>query len=103
MIRLRKAGHTYDEIAQQTGLTKTGVFNICKRHVEGGAKALKDAAAGRQVGQGRRLDLSQELNRPGFRGGELVRLRPLQSGSCDVQISYPLINTGMLARCLSRA
>ncbi|CBJ50654.1 putative transposase [Ralstonia solanacearum PSI07] len=61
VIRLRKAGHTYDEIAQQTGLTKTGVFNICKRHIEGGAKALKDAAAGRQVGQGRLLDLSQEL------------------------------------------
>ena len=32
VIRLRKAGNTYDEIAALTGLSRTGVFNICKRH-----------------------------------------------------------------------
>lgn len=42
VIRLRKAGRTYDEIAEQTGLSRTGVFNICKRHQEVGAKALRD-------------------------------------------------------------
>ncbi|OLI30721.1 helix-turn-helix domain protein, partial [Xanthomonas oryzae pv. oryzae] len=31
VIRLRKAGQTYDEIAAQTGLSRTGVFDICKR------------------------------------------------------------------------
>jgi len=61
VIRLRKAGQTYDQIAQQTGLTKTGVFNICKRYAEGGSKAMKDAPAGRRSGQGRVLDLGQEL------------------------------------------
>ncbi len=55
VIQLRKAGRTYDEIAAQTGLSKTGVFNICKRHEAAGAKALKDAA-GVRLGIGRRLD-----------------------------------------------
>ncbi len=61
VIRLRKSGFTYDEIAEQTGLSRTGVFNICRRHQESGAKALKDAPGGRKTGQGRALDLTQEL------------------------------------------
>jgi transposase len=61
VIRLRKAGRTYDEIAEQTGLSRTGVFNICKRHKEIGAKALRDAPGGRRSGQGRMLDAAQEL------------------------------------------
>ena len=32
VIRLRKAGNTYDKIAALTGLSRTGVVNICKRH-----------------------------------------------------------------------
>jgi transposase len=61
VIRLRKAGRTYDEIAEQTGLSRTGVFNICKRHEAAGAKALRDAPGGRKSGQGRTLELTQEL------------------------------------------
>jgi transposase len=60
VIRLRKAGRTYDEIAAQTGLSRTGVFNICRRHEAGGAKALKDAPGGRKAGEQRRLDAQQE-------------------------------------------
>jgi transposase len=60
VIRLRKAGHTYDEIAALTGLSRTGVFDICKRHEAAGAKALRDAPAGRPLGDGRRLDAAQE-------------------------------------------
>ena len=60
VIRLRKAGRTYDEIAEQTGLSRTGVFNICKRHEAGGAKALQDAPGGRKVGDKRLLDAEQE-------------------------------------------
>lgn len=60
VIRLRKAGLTYDEIAEQTGLSRTGVFNICKRHDERGAKALHDAPGGRQVGDKRLLTAEQE-------------------------------------------
>ena len=60
VIRLRKAGLTYDEIAAQTGLSRTGVFDICKRHEAGGAKALKDAPGGRRVGEKRLLRPEQE-------------------------------------------
>jgi len=43
VIRLRVAGRTYDEIAAQIGLSRTRVFDICKRH-----EALRSAcAAGR--------------------------------------------------------
>jgi transposase len=60
VIHLRKAGQTYDEIAQQTGLSRTGVFDICKRHEAAGAKALRDAPGGRKVGEKRLLDPGQE-------------------------------------------
>jgi transposase len=60
VIRLRKAGRTYDEISALTGLSRTGVFDICKRHEAAGAKALRDAPGGRAVGDGRRLSAAQE-------------------------------------------
>lgn len=60
VIRLRKAGMTYDPIAAQTGLSRTGVFDICKRHADGGAKALRDAIGGHKVGEGRVLTIEQE-------------------------------------------
>jgi len=60
VIRLRKAGHTYDEIALQTGLSRTGVFDICKRHEAAGPKALRDAPNGRKTGDGRLLTVQQE-------------------------------------------
>ena len=60
VIRLRKAGQTYDEIAAQTGLSRTGVFDICKRHAAAGGTALRDAPSGRKSGDGRLLDAVQE-------------------------------------------
>ena len=60
VIRLRKAGQTYEEIAAQTGLSRTGVFDICKRHAASGSRALRDAPNGRQTGDGRLLDAAQE-------------------------------------------
>ena len=60
MIRLRKAGKTYEEIAEQTGLSRTGVFNICSRHAAVGPAALKDAVGGRKVGDKRLLTAPQE-------------------------------------------
>ena len=60
VIRLRAAGYSYAAIAAQTGLSRTGVFDICKRHTSGGPKALKDAVGGRKVGEGRRLTAEQE-------------------------------------------
>jgi len=60
VIRLRAAGYTYEAIAEQTGLSRTGVFDICKRHASGGAKALRDVVGGRKSGEGRRLTGEQE-------------------------------------------
>lgn len=60
VIKLRKSGATYKAIAEQTGLSMTGVFDICKRYEHSGAKALKDAVKGRQAGEGRRLSAEQE-------------------------------------------
>ena len=60
VIRLRKAGNTYDEIAALTGLSRTGVFNICRRHAAHGAKALHDTIGGRKFGENRLLDADQE-------------------------------------------
>ncbi len=60
VVRLRKAGGTYDLIAEQVGLSRTGVFDICKRHDAVGVLGLSDKASGRRVGQCRVLDPVQE-------------------------------------------
>jgi transposase len=60
VVRLRQAGRTYDEIAEVVGLSRTGVFDICKRHEQGGTKALHDAIGGRKFGEDRLLDAAQE-------------------------------------------
>jgi transposase len=60
VIRLRKAGLSYELIAQQTGLSRTGVFNICTRHQAGGPAALRDRIGGRPLGDGRLLSAEQE-------------------------------------------
>jgi transposase len=60
VIRLRNQGLTYDQIASFTGLSRTGVFNICKRYQVGGEQALRDATGGRRIGEKRRLSPEQE-------------------------------------------
>jgi len=60
VIRLRAAGHSYDEIALQTGLSRTGVFDICKRYATEGSSGLRDKAGGRQIGEKRLLSAEQE-------------------------------------------
>ena len=60
VIGLRQAGLTYDAIAAQVGLTRTGVFDICKRYAERGAAGLKSGPRGPEPGHGRFLDADQE-------------------------------------------
>ena len=60
VIGLRQAGMTYDAIAAQVGLTRTGVFDICKRFAERGAAGLKSGPRGPDPGTGRCLDAGQE-------------------------------------------
>src|SRR3712207_9422645 len=68
VIGLRQAGMTYDAIAAQAGLTRTGVFNICKRHAERGAAGLKSGPCGPEPGTGRFLGAG-----PGAGGREAIR------------------------------
>ena len=60
VIGLRQAGLTYDAIAAQVGLTRTGVFDICKRFAERGVAGLKTGPRGPALGHGRLLDAGQE-------------------------------------------
>lgn len=60
VIRLRESGSSYEAIAEQVGLSRTGVFDICKRYGRGGEQALHDAPSGRRLGQGRVLQGWQE-------------------------------------------
>jgi transposase len=60
VIGLRKAGVGYAQIARQTGLSRTGVFDICRRHQALGPQALDDACREPSSGAGRRLDGPQE-------------------------------------------
>ena len=61
VVRLRKSGLTYLQIGAQTGLSRTGVFDICKRYVATGPASLRDAPAGHASGAIRKLRLPQEL------------------------------------------
>ncbi|MEO8299165.1 MAG: helix-turn-helix domain-containing protein [Burkholderiales bacterium] len=60
VIGLRQAGATYVEIASQTGLSRTGVFDICKRFGTTGPGALVDGPNGRKNGHARLLLPAQE-------------------------------------------
>src|ERR671916_174467 len=66
VIGLRQAGMTYDAIAAQAGLTRTGVFNICKRFAEQGAAGLKSGPRGPEPGHGRFLTAEQEAEARGL-------------------------------------
>ena len=60
VIRLRQQSWAYEAIAAELGLSRTGVFDICKRYEQGGAKALADKPCGRPVGVLRALSEEQE-------------------------------------------
>ncbi len=60
VVRLRKTGLSYFQIGAQTGLSRTGVFDICKRYAATGPASLRDAPASRASGAARKLQLPQE-------------------------------------------
>lgn len=61
VVRLREQGQTYDTIAAGTGLSRTGVFNICRRYAHEGARGLKEKGRGPTVGDNRVLSACQEV------------------------------------------
>ena len=60
VIKLRNQGWTYEDIARQLGLSRTGVFDICQRYQAQGEPALQDKRCGRPVGTLRALSADQE-------------------------------------------
>ena len=60
VIGLRERGLTYAAIAAQVGLSRTGVFDICKRFAAEGAKGLVSQPRGRKPNEQRLLDVAQE-------------------------------------------
>jgi transposase len=60
VIGLRQAGMTYAAIAEQVGLGRTGVFDVCRRFAAEGAKGLVGRPRGRKPGEQRWLDPAQE-------------------------------------------
>ncbi|WP_323074183.1 IS630 family transposase [Mycetohabitans endofungorum] len=78
VIGLRERGWTYEEIADHTNLSRTGVFDICKRYAQEGTAALCDKPSGRSVNRGRALNEQQE-----------VQIRVLLSGQMPDQMKMP--------------
>ena len=66
VIGLRQAGVTYGAIAEQVGLSRTGVFNICQRFAAEGAKGLVSKPRGRKPDEQRLLDAAQEAEVQGL-------------------------------------
>ncbi len=60
VVGLRESGLTYEAIAAQVGLTRTGVFNICRRFAEQGLPGLASGPRGPAPGTGRYLTAGQE-------------------------------------------
>jgi transposase len=60
VIGLRQRGLTYEAIAAQVGLSRTGVFDICQRFAAEGAKGLVSKPRGRKPNEQRLLDIAQE-------------------------------------------
>ena len=62
VIGLRERGLTYEEIGAQVGLTKNGVFDICKRYREKGMAGLQTGPRGPAAGTGRFLTAAEEAD-----------------------------------------
>jgi transposase len=59
VIGLRESGLTYEAIAAQAGLSKTGVFNICQRFAATGVAGLAAKRRGPEPGTGALLQAGQ--------------------------------------------
>lgn len=93
VIELRHAGRSYVQIALQVGLSRTGVFDICKRHDAVGVVALRDARNGRANGQGRVLTPTQE---------QLIRNQIIDSTPDALAMSETLWNRFAVSRLIEK-
>jgi transposase len=65
-VGLRQRGLTYRAIAEQVGLSRTGVIDICRRFAAEGAKALVGKPRGRKPDDQRLLDAAREAEVQGL-------------------------------------
>jgi transposase len=65
-VGLRQRGLAYRAIAEQVGLSRTGVIDICRRFAAEGAKALASEPRGRKPDDQRLLDAAQEAEVQGL-------------------------------------
>jgi transposase len=100
VIGLRQVGMTYGAIAEQVGLSRTGVFNICRRFAAEGVKGLVSKPRGRKPDEQRLLDAAQEaevqevirrhtpdeLGLP-FALWSRAAVRMLIAGRCEVELA----------------
>jgi transposase len=66
VVGLRQRGLSYREIAEQVGLSRTGVINICQRFAAEGAKGLVGQPRGRKPDEQRLLEAAQEAEMQGL-------------------------------------
>src|SRR5215210_5168695 len=65
-VGLRQRGLAYRAIAEQVGLSRTGVIDICQRFAAEGAKGLVSKPRGRKPDEQRLLDAAQEAEVQGL-------------------------------------
>jgi transposase len=65
-VGLRQRGLTHTAIAEQVGLSRTGVINICQRFAAEGANGLVGKPRGRKPDEQRLLDAAQEVEAQGL-------------------------------------
>jgi len=80
VIRLRKAGLSHFAIGSATGLSRTGVFDICKRFADEGMAGMRDAPSSTKGGPARLLAPEQE-----------ALIRQLVSDHTPDQLSLPYL------------
>ncbi len=66
VVGLRQRGLAYRAIAEQVGLSRTGVIDICRRFAAEGAKGLMSKPRGRKPDEQRLLDAAQEAEVQGL-------------------------------------
>ena len=66
VVGLRQGGLSHREVAEQVGLSRTGVIDICQRFAAEGAKGLASKPRGRKPDEQRLLDAAQEAEVQGL-------------------------------------
>src|SRR5215217_2468725 len=66
VVGLRQAGLAYRAIAEQVGLSRTGVVDICRGFAAEGAKGLVSKPRGRKPDEQRLLDAAREAEAQGL-------------------------------------